>query len=246
MTNKEFSDGTEYEFAMGSLQGLRSWNVDEKGRLVAASLGTVWRPGENVAECFAVPYCPRYRSAPWSMTSTGEPAPCSSPDCTGRYHTAERHTFEPNCDCGFWAFSAEDFYPHATVIGVIEAWGKTAIGSKGFRAEKAKILALYTGGKHGHRMRESLTERLAVLYPDAMQFRGWKNLLAAYPGLGTKRWCEVDEGFWDKDEELERRRESIKLTMVEGRKKEASTFSHTHTALATTPLFQRFWGGQGP
>src|SRR5690348_10697709 len=43
--------GTEYEFAAGSLFGLRGWDMDDKGRLHGVTHREVWTPGENVSIC---------------------------------------------------------------------------------------------------------------------------------------------------------------------------------------------------
>lgn len=46
------------------------------------------------------------------------------------------------CGCGFWAYWADSPYSHMTLIGVIDGYGPTHIGPRGFRSEKAKIRAL--------------------------------------------------------------------------------------------------------
>jgi hypothetical protein len=49
------------------------------------------------------------------------------------------------CMCGFWAYTAGIHRMEAlgpVVVGMIEGWGRMVIGPKGFRAEKARIVAL--------------------------------------------------------------------------------------------------------
>ncbi len=52
-----------------------------------------------------------------------------------------------HCSCGFYAYFTSDLnqldlcHP-VTILGVIEGFGKISIGNKGFRCQKAKILAL--------------------------------------------------------------------------------------------------------
>lgn len=54
------------------------------------------------------------------------------------------HTFE-KCECGFYAFTSEDdpeYMQAGRVLGIIEGYGETLIGTRGFRCSKARILAL--------------------------------------------------------------------------------------------------------
>jgi len=49
------------------------------------------------------------------------------------------------CKCGFWAYtdgSNEYHFNPTSVQGIIEASGRMVIGTKGFRAEKARIVVL--------------------------------------------------------------------------------------------------------
>ena len=51
-----------------------------------------------------------------------------------------------DCSCGFYAYFGERRVNHTSdysVLGVIEGYGRVTFGQFGFRAEKAKILALY-------------------------------------------------------------------------------------------------------
>jgi hypothetical protein len=51
----------------------------------------------------------------------------------------------PDCDCGFWAYTADSHVLSVTgpaVLGVIEGWGRCVLGPHGFRAEKARIVGL--------------------------------------------------------------------------------------------------------
>lgn len=50
MTNTA-SDFAGLEFAPGEVFGSRSFKVDQLGRLTGVAYETVWRPGENTAEC---------------------------------------------------------------------------------------------------------------------------------------------------------------------------------------------------
>lgn len=224
--------GTEYEFAAGSLFGLRGWDMDEKGRLHGVTHREVWRPGENVSVCkqkHEIP-CPkqnekerarkasengraqvqskkkkRGRNDDWSnMTFTvtvdesWTPAvACGDPTCfNGRTHIVPAsHSFDPSCQCGFWAYDESGFARHGKVIGVIEGYGKTTVGSKGFRCEKARIASLCCEGANGERLSRSVLQRLAHLYPEVVFHETFEEMVAAHDGV-LRQWPEVDETFW--------------------------------------------------
>ena len=79
----------------------------------------VWGPGANEAVCMAI--------SPWRATRPT--------------HASIR----AECDCGFWAYTNGDHYlsvPGPAALGIVEAWGRMIIGPHGFRAEKARIVAL--------------------------------------------------------------------------------------------------------
>lgn len=46
------------------------------------------------------------------------------------------------CGCGFWAYHEGSVWQETPAYGVIRGYGKTTIGTKGFRCEKAEIVAL--------------------------------------------------------------------------------------------------------
>lgn len=57
-----------------------------------------------------------------------------------------------NCSCGFYAYyGADQTESHVgNVTGIIEASGRVIVGSKGFKAEKARVVALIEPGLHSH------------------------------------------------------------------------------------------------
>lgn len=125
-------DGREPDLAIGSVTGVRWWNLrmpdgpDGLPELslagMYASLADLWEPGENTARCA--------RWARW----------CSE----GQEHQVP----DEECGCGFWAYwDAPDApNPHGfsvPILGVIEGWGRTLIGDRGFRCARARIAALH-------------------------------------------------------------------------------------------------------
>ncbi len=101
-------------FIAGSLVGLRAFKVDRLGRLAGPSHGGIFKPGENVAQC-----------------GYGYKHQVASKDCA----------------CGYYAyFNGKNTYNEGinsgNVTALIEGYGTVTLGSEGFRAEKAKLVAL--------------------------------------------------------------------------------------------------------
>jgi hypothetical protein len=122
-----FDERGQYDdppLALGHIAGFRlfdfggprsgRWPIRPAGALEGHHGGYTWADGDNVATC-----------------PSGERPP----------HPAD------TCGCGFWAYwSRHDAFsvwqPGRPVLAAIEGYGRTAIGSKGFRCEKARIAAL--------------------------------------------------------------------------------------------------------
>lgn len=147
------SDFDGYGFVAGSVNGIRSWRVDQLGRLTGVTVREVWRPGVNAAEChkdtmrsgnpfvrLGALQAGGYISSPYRLTlhasagdAIAEPAPPQEHDPS-------------SCTCGFYAYFADQHNPYheegGLVRGVVRAYGKTTLGDKGFRAQQSEIVAL--------------------------------------------------------------------------------------------------------
>lgn len=221
MSNPDFTapdhEVSDYEFAVGSVKGLRGWDMDDQGRLTGVTHRVVWTPGENVAQCrdLGGKYepCPKQveaekeRKANERGSSWLEPSiyfyGCDDPVCVpGKGHfvagTEARHAFDADCECGFWAYDEENHRPHGVVTGIIEAYGKVTIGTRGFRAEKARIVALTRERPIDEEGDLSLSKwlRLKALYPDVAFYDDHDDMLMTHPEV-LKQWDPVDEGFWN-------------------------------------------------
>ena len=127
--------GRDLPLAAGSVTAVRLWHVDMASAgavvngapvraegLLTGVFGGVWRRGENVAVCGGGP---------------------GSPPCHRDLVPA------PGCGCGFWAYWALryawrcDYYWRGEVIGVIQGYGRTRIGTRGCRCGKARILGFH-------------------------------------------------------------------------------------------------------
>ena len=221
--------GTEYEFAVGSLQGLRAWDMDDLGRLHGVTHRLVWVPGENVSVCeqkreipcpnkvaprdrlpklseAAVESIPKKKRrgrksgpqdlAPWERDLLTAMNRCGDPTCYAGKHTVPMdHRFDASCSCGFWAYDEASFTAQGEIVGVIDAYGKTTIGTKGFRAEKAKIIGLSRTNREGKPLSRSVVFRLASLYPEVQFYDDLDALVDAHDGV-LKQWGDVGEEFW--------------------------------------------------
>lgn len=109
-------DFNEKPLVIGKVYGLRSFRPMENGEIKPISMMAV-QSGfiwkEGINEAFCT---------------------------TGKHDPAVK-----DCHCGFYAFTNKNNTEHreySYVQGVIEAWGTLVLGTKGFRAQKARILVL--------------------------------------------------------------------------------------------------------
>lgn len=132
----EFST-EELPLAIGVVRGIRTWSTSalvcsnrEPDGVLRGMRNWHWRPGENVAQCLArVDWTHLYSSQRGLLDVDLAANPCRG--------------IEVTCECGFYAYWADRYVQSIlSVAGVIEGYGRTVIGPRGFRCEKARILAL--------------------------------------------------------------------------------------------------------
>jgi hypothetical protein len=138
MTNPEFANSGE--MVASTLRGYRSWNlkpiktnIDSKPewRLGSVGVNAWWDGIEIVADCT------RKGDFTPAFLWPGHQAPVfphEAPDAT--------------CTCGIYGWYEPEYalrLHSGSVLGVVEYSGRILLGSKGFRAEKAKIIALSPG-----------------------------------------------------------------------------------------------------
>lgn len=150
-------DGAEPELALGSVTGLRWWDLQADDVSLRGVQGR-WEPGENVAACNRRTYSP---------LAAGVMVPV-------------RHAVpDEDCACGFWAYWTIGNAPNPhgfaiPVLGVIEGYGRTLIGDRGFRCQKARIVALHFPGAQRSLMsrRPASFEEWLSRAPDFIKARG--------------------------------------------------------------------------
>lgn len=174
--------GEELEFVAGSLTGVRCFKITPEGWLESLMYPVTWTPGENWAICMR------------AFNGGGKLEPAD---------------MGPDCACGFYAYwdGSNDYGSHGTVNAVVEGYGVVNIGTKGFRAQKARLLALHVARPTAESLLDSfmglgssvlhqpieaiysaLTERwrtprqrLATNYPDIPRFSTFEEMIDAFP-----------------------------------------------------------------
>lgn len=184
-----------FEFAAGSVRGLRQWTLplgdfeaimagsapEVKALTFSGSLpllrgvtGMSWRPGIMKAVCNNYP---GYHKPPVEYDPRDDGV----------------------CGCGFWAYwGVEEYQWHNRyqVYGIVEGTGRVVIGTKGFRAEQARIIALVPAftieasapsaelaqaRQRADAWMAVIMDLLGCMYPDARVFATLKGMLACVP-----------------------------------------------------------------
>lgn len=145
-------DPFEQDKAIGTLFGHRVWRVcSHGGWLKGHYFQAKWMPGENTARCLQAKSKPGFVSTTPHFES-GSQGPY---DYSGIEPVLKPAFVEKDCPgiargdhgCGFYVrvserFAARGESPYPILRGCVEAWGQVELGDKGFRASKARIVAL--------------------------------------------------------------------------------------------------------
>jgi len=122
------NDFSTRPFVAGALTGIRSFKVADGGQLTGVMHPHDFNPGVNVADC-----CIRHSGA-FAMTVCGQR---HKPPANHRPGTL-------TCTCGFYAYfdrGHNQFNYPGNVLALIEGFGLMSVGARGFRAEKARLVA---------------------------------------------------------------------------------------------------------
>lgn len=170
----EFSDRP---LIAGSIVGLRSFGVDTLGRLTGVNFKSVFTPDVNAAICRG-----DTRRSPFAFLTMPHmmSLPCECPACKTPQSKKNHRPGTLDCTCGYYAYfdrEANPYHKDGNMLGLVEGFGNVTVGSRGFRAEKAKLVALID---------ESATP-LALIKRYTWQF--WLNFAAA---LWIIFWAVLD------------------------------------------------------
>lgn len=146
------TDFSDRPLVAGSLIGLRSFCVDELGRLTGIHQKAVFTPEENLAECKADPYV---RNMQRTLSLSVERMYASgvfpmmierpTPSAGAKDHVVG----SVDCACGFYAYfdGGNDYADKGDVTALIEGYGVCTVGDRGFRASKARLVAFVAPGR---------------------------------------------------------------------------------------------------
>ncbi len=185
-------DGREREFAAGVVTGTRSFAVDKLGRLVGVAYPAVWRPGENVAKCLL-------RTDQFAVHLMFGPNGNITPSSSRTVDAQRPEHSIAECAHGFYGYyeGSNDYYEPGRVMAVVEAYGETIIGTRGFRASKARIVALHIPSDIGVGVRRLVARN----YPEVPLFDSFDAMVAEFPpddgGEGLSP--DSDPDFWTRE-----------------------------------------------
>jgi hypothetical protein len=147
----EFGGG---ELLVGEVVGLRTLPVDVAGMLLPLYSNGAWYDGANEAAC--------------------------SPP-TGTHPRGAHAVPAEDCECGFYAYgdvAAMRMQRQSRfVLAVVSCWGNVVAGTLGFRAQYARVDALWLAPS----VPPWLRRRVAVRYPSARLYADQRAMLAEYP-----------------------------------------------------------------
>ena len=206
-----FTDRRVLDFAAGHVVGIRLMrcmpvptpNLVGGRRWVLRSMycNYVWKPDINLAGCLnyqQVRQGYRIRTKECRETHThlaelfadGE-ADGSLPEC---YYEHDKERIDPGHSCGFYAYTETADNPYLGAIdlsveAVIQGWGRTVIGTKGFRCERARILGLVLPPHEGQSYKETkgdetygaIADSIRRTYRKVHAFTSRDAMLRAFP-----------------------------------------------------------------
>jgi hypothetical protein len=144
--------GTEY--LVGEIVGLRTFRIDDSGLLLPLYSDGAWYDGTNTATC--------------------------SPP-TGHHPRGPHAVPADECECGFYAYGSVPAAAHNRnmryVQAVVSCWGGVVAGTKGIRAQHARIDAIWISPAAPTWLRK----RVAARYPSARMYADAAAMLAEHP-----------------------------------------------------------------
>ena len=214
MSDREFSGSC---FTFEPVKGARSFDIDNLGRLTGVTHRQVWVPGENVSECRkqeSYGYGAMIKSGsiyayggdPYGVRlgrMLGVPLTGYWVDelAAGEKSKQKSKHEMKSCACGFYGYydGSNDYGNPARVSGVVEGFGEVLIGTRGFRAAKARIVALSIGvDKDGDTaVSYALNRKVRRNYNGVPFYDTFEEMVQAYPtDVVYGPTPETDPEFW--------------------------------------------------
>lgn len=143
---------------VGEIRALRTFRIGPGGILYPLFGDRAWTPGTNTSFC---------------RVQQG-----ADSDEAGR---ARHIPPDPECSCGFYAYADDGSaaeYPHSQhVLAVIAGWGRVVAGTRGIRAQYARIEALWMSS----RVPPDLQAGVAAQYPDVVVYATKQGMFREQP-----------------------------------------------------------------
>lgn len=191
-------------YVVGKVTGLRFFNISTDGKkltLRGPFTECPWHLGEQTAICGNTLNVDAATAVGWDRGAIEQIKVDNLPNrllatLQGnnplRPHRAGSHC----CNCGFWSYWN---YRHATnfkdssYAGMIDGWGLTSVAERGFRSEKARIIALAPNSAswsyHGAMLR---LKNLVAQYPEEDRvpiYSDYREMEEAHPATA---WSEIN------------------------------------------------------
>jgi hypothetical protein len=144
-----------FEPEVGEIRAVRTFRVGPGGVLYPLFSNRAWTDGTNTAQCRVI--------RPDDAESASHAAP------------------EPDCTCGFYAYASAfgaAEYPNAKhVLAVVACWGRVVAGTRGLRAEYARVEAIWLSNA----VPAYLAEEMRSSYPSVAVYADKTTMLAEHP-----------------------------------------------------------------
>ena len=220
------SDFSDRPFVAGVITGLRAFRIDPLGRLTGVVHRDVWTPGENVGVCHKSATDQTFRafSTGGYIMDGGRKGKGSGRrgDLYNFYIQHEppaplrKHPIaSASCECGYYAYfdggndylsqssnawaalytgGTEDRAPR--VGAIVNGYGLVTVGSRGFRAEKAEVIALISPMSDQARYAVPF-EKVRHNYPDLPVIATEREAVELYPLTDPQPVApESADDFW--------------------------------------------------
>jgi hypothetical protein len=151
-------DYAGFEPQVGEIRALRTFRIGPDSGLYPLYSDTAWIEGKNTASCNVL------------SAVSGD-----------HFETARHAAPDPACTCGYYAYASESAAaerPHAQhVLAVVACWGKVIAGTRGIRAEHARVEALWMSAT----VPGDLASSVAARYPTTTVYSDQAAMLAEHP-----------------------------------------------------------------
>jgi len=176
--------GDEPELIVEWVRGTRTFKVNDAGWLTGLYYKQAWVPGTN----YAVNYVPaatrpdEYGNWPAWLPKPGITHPDGSthydPNLYGSYAVSTLKTIRQG-SWGFYAYNegSDNYRSSGPVHAVVEGSGLMLTGTRGFRASKARIVALTLDPK----LSPLLSAKVCVNYPDVTLYPTFEIMVNELP-----------------------------------------------------------------